>query len=433
MVQSPFNMVWLFVLLGTMVCTNMVALYSLSIARELQRSLSSTSSAWGQLPSDLPASILHELSSIREELRRTQRHLLDNTRSSHNEGVAMEAVFVKQKQEEEGTLLSSELLEFTEDRRLPLGRNPSYGSQTIASSIGHLCYLHKELLNEYMSYTVGDLCPDDWALAQKLMVSGCEPLPRRRCFARAPIQYSKPLPLPVSLWSCPPEDTVRWTHYSCKSFDCLNRRARESKAFADCADCFELTGPERNRWVIPRDRHDFMKIEQILAMKEGTIRIGLDLGGGSGSFAARMFEHNVTIITSTLNLNGPFNEFVALRGLLPLYITISQRLPFFDNALDLVHTMHVLSNWLPQETLEFILYDIDRVLRPGGLFWLDRFFCTEDQFQGIYAPMIEKMGYTKIKWVTGKKLDRNGVKNKEIYLSALLEKPLSREQLPISS
>nr|POE48278.1 hypothetical protein CFP56_49986 [Quercus suber] len=79
-----------------------------------------------------------------------------------------------------------------------------------------------------------------------------------------------------------------------------------------------------------------------------------------------MREWNVTIITSTLNLDGPFNSFIASRGLIPIHVSVSQRLPFFENTLDIVHSMLILSNWIPETMLVFTLYDIYRVLRPGG-------------------------------------------------------------------
>lgn len=135
-----------------------------------------------------------------------------------------------------------------------------------------------------------------------------------------------------------------------------------------------------------------------------------------------MRERNVTILTTSLNLNGPFNSFIASRGVMPLYMSISQRFPFFDNTLDIVHSMHVLSNWIPETLLHFLFFDIYRVLRPGGLFWLDHFFCVGDQLEMVYGPMIESVGFKKVKWVTGKKLDK-GPQFQEMYLSALLEKP----------
>jgi SAM-dependent methyltransferase len=126
-----------------------------------------------------------------------------------------------------------------------------------------------------------------------------------------------------------------------------------------------------------------------------------------------------------MNLNGPFNNFIAARGVVPLYISISQRLPFFDNTLDIVHSMHVLSNWIPTTLLHFMMFDIYRVLRPGGLFWLDHFFCLTVQMEEVYQPLIESVGFKKAKWVVGRKLDR-GLERGGMYLSALLEKPLKQ-------
>ncbi|XP_002990882.2 uncharacterized protein LOC9659458 [Selaginella moellendorffii] len=377
-------------LLATIVVTNILALYSLSISRDVQRSLQHAAG---------DESILRELATLRDEIR---RHGARNPREEHEEHKGDFA-------------MSKELVEFTAERKLPLGRNPNYGLETMTSPIGHQCYAQRELLDRFMGYTPGEICPDDWWIGQSLMLRGCEPLPRRRCFARTPAAISPPHSLPGSLWEIPSDKSVLWSHYSCKSFDCLKNRAKNKTVFYDCADCFDLSGPERSRWVSSKE------LDEIFSLAKGGIRIGLDLGGGTGSFAARMLERGVTIITTTLNLNGPFNEFIAARGLVPIFATISQRLPFFDNTLDLVHTMHVLSNWIPLESLEFVLYDIDRVLRPGGFFWLDHFFCTEDQLDTLYVPLIERLGFRRIKWAVGKKLDRA---NREVYLSAILEKPV---------
>ncbi|CAI5496875.1 unnamed protein product [Closterium sp. Naga37s-1] len=57
-------------------------------------------------------------------------------------------------------------------------------------------------------------------------------------------------------------------------------------------------------------------------------RIGLDFNGGSGSFAAHMARHNVTMMTSAMNLEAnvgrkkglPFLETIALRGLVPIWL-----------------------------------------------------------------------------------------------------------------
>ncbi|KAK3149540.1 hypothetical protein QOZ80_3AG0218730 [Eleusine coracana subsp. coracana] len=62
-----------------------------------------------------------------------------------------------------------------------------------------------------------------------------------------------------------------------------------------------------------------------------------------------------------------------------------------------------------------------RVLQPDGLFCLDHFFCGEAEMPA-YVEVLESVGFRKLRWVTGKKRDRGP--RKEMYLSALLEKPL---------
>ncbi|KAK9272300.1 hypothetical protein L1049_002671 [Liquidambar formosana] len=322
------------------------------------------------------------------------------------------------------TELPPEFLSFTSAQLLPLGFNTNFDSDTLYPPVGRACTLFPDELRRYMSYKVNGSCPDDELLAQKLLLKGCEPLPRRRCRPAAPPHYVEPFPLPVSFWTTPSDSSVVWTAYTCKNYSCLINRRRNQKGFDDCKDCFDLEGPEKVRWSGSVGSGVDFSIDEVLATKKpGTIRIGLDIGGGVATFAIRMKEKNITIVTTSMNLNGPFNNFIASRGVVPLYISISQRLPFFDNTLDIVHSMHVLSNWIPTTLLHFLFFDIYRVLRPGGLFWLDHFFCVGEQFEEVYQPLIDSIGFKKVKWVVGRKLDR-GPELREMYLSALLEKPL---------
>ncbi|XP_075081985.1 putative methyltransferase At1g29790 [Nicotiana tabacum] len=320
--------------------------------------------------------------------------------------------------------LPSEFLTFTSPQKLPLGFSKNFDSNEIMPPVGSPCTLFRDLLNRYMSYNVNGSCPDDEFLAQKLLLKGCEPLPRRRCRAAAQQEYVEPYPIPESLWKTPSDSSVVWSGYTCKNYDCLINRVRNQRGFDDCKDCFDLNGREKSRWRAKNGAGLDFSIDEVLAVKKpGTIRIGLDIGGGVATFAIRMRERNITIVTTSMNLNGPFNNFIASRGVIPLYVSISQRLPFFDNTLDIVHSMHVMSNWIPTTLLHFLLFDIYRVLRPGGLFWLDHFFCAGDQLEQVYAPLIDSVGFNKVKWLVGRKLDR-GPELNEMYLSALLEKPL---------
>ncbi|CAL0317711.1 unnamed protein product [Lupinus luteus] len=303
-----------------------------------------------------------------------------------------------------------------------VGFNRNFDSDTIHPPLPNACILFPDLLRRYMTYPVNGSCPDDEFLSQKLLLKGCEPLPRRRCRPASPRNFPPPFPFPSSLWTTPSDNSVVWTSYSCKSYACLINRTR-SPSFDDCKDCFDLNGREKHRWTSKESHGLDFSIDDVLATRvRGSVRIGLDIGGGVATFAVRMRERNVTILTTTLNLNGPFNTFIASRGVIPLYLSISQRLPFFDNTLDIVHSMHVLSNWIPEKLLHFLLFDVYRILRPGGLFWLDHFFCVGDQLEEVYGPMIESVGFKKVKWVIGRKLDRPNLK--EMYLSAVMEKPL---------
>ncbi|XP_016472087.2 putative methyltransferase At1g29790 [Nicotiana tabacum] len=320
--------------------------------------------------------------------------------------------------------LPSEFLSLTSPQKLPLGFSKNFDSNEIMPPVGSPCTLFRDLLNRYMSYNVNGSCPDDDFLAQKLLLKGCEPLPRRRCRAAAQQEYVEPYPIPESFWNTPSDSSVVWSGYTCKNYDCLVNRVRNQRGFDDCKDCFDLNGKEKSRWTAKTGTRLDFSIDEVLAVKKpGTIRIGLDIGGGVATFAIRMRERNITIVTTSMNLNGPFNNFIASRGVIPLYVSISQRLPFFDNTLDIVHSMHVMSNWIPTTLLHFLLFDIYRVLRPGGLFWLDHFFCAGDQLEQVYAPLIDSVGFNKVKWIVGRKLDR-GPELNEMYLSALLEKPL---------
>ncbi|XWS76952.1 hypothetical protein CRYUN_Cryun01aG0222100 [Craigia yunnanensis] len=269
------------------------------------------------------------------------------------------------------------------------------GANGTFTSIGHACFATKKELEEYMDYDVGEICNDDWKLAQRLMVHGCDPLPRRRCLARAPQLYSQPFPINESLWKLPDDRNVRWSGYRCKNFTCLANNSTR-KGFFKCADCFNLSDNEMPRWIKPVDLEpetnltaDFL-IPQVLDIKPGEIRIGLDFSVGTGTFAARMREFNVTIVSATVNLGAPFNEMIALRGLFPLYLTINQRLPFFDNTLDLIHTTRFLDGWIDLEDLD------------------------------DYLEAFKVLRYRKHKWIVVPKRDKD---DREVFFSAVLEKP----------
>jgi hypothetical protein len=119
------------------------------------------------------------------------------------------------------------------------------------------------------------------------------------------------------------------------------------------------------------------------------------------------------------------NEYIAARGLFPLFISFNHRFPFYDNVFDLVRASSTLDYdddvvGGKQEKLEFLMFDIDRILRAGGLFWIDNFYCSNEKKIAL-TRLIEKFGYRKLKWVVGEKIDSGKY---HVFLSAVLQKPV---------
>ncbi|CAI8600085.1 unnamed protein product [Vicia faba] len=315
--------------------------------------------------------------------------------------------------------IATELKLFLTSHKLPLGRDSKTGLTEMVSSVGHSCQKASDLLSRYMNYNVFGNCQDDWSLAEKLIQKQCEPLPRRRCFAQSVSSKVKFLhPFPVSLWKPVSNKTVNWNGFNCKSFECLNGR----KLNRDCVHCFDLVnGYENQRFVKSKSKNDFL-VDDVLQLGNGGIRIGFDIGIGSGSFAAVMAERNVTVITSTLNVNGPFNEFIAARGLFPVYLSLDHRFPFYDNVFDLIRASTNIGDvGEKQDKFEFLMFDIDRILRAGGLFWVDNFYCGSEEKKVGLTRLIERFGYKKLKWVVGEKVESGEA---HVFLSAVLQKPV---------
>ncbi|XP_028754796.1 uncharacterized protein LOC114714234 [Neltuma alba] len=379
-----FSMNLNLLLLVAMVASNIISLYHLS---------STIIFPSNPPPQPVPDHLLRQLHSIRGTINRLTR--LQQTSADTDTVPTTSATTNKNHSIPSDLLLYSRL-------------------SPIASS----CHDYPELLHKYMSYTPFSLCPSDSDIAEALMLRGCHPLPRRRCFARTPQKPTSSLPHnPFS--SSLPSSNVIWDKYSCQSFDCFNRlnpnlgfdASREVTKFVSYKSELDLPIPQ------------FL---QIARAAKSVIRLGLDVGGGTGTFAARMKMHNVTVLTTTMNVAAPYSEAVALRGLVPLHVPLQQRLPVFDGAMDVVRCGQAVNRWIPVTMMEFLLYDVDRVLRAGGYLWVDHFFSKGVDLEAVYGPLIGKLGYKKVKWATANKMDIAGLKNGEVYLTALLQKPVSR-------
>lgn len=90
-----------------------------------------------------------------------------------------------------------------------------------------------------------------------------------------------------------------------------------------------------------------------------------------------------------------------------MFMSLNQRFPFYNNVFDLVHASNGLDSASGDkpEKLELLMFDLYRILRPGGLFWLDSFYCGNEEKKRELTRLIERFGYKKMKWVVGEKAD----------------------------
>ena len=103
------------------------------------------------------------------------------------------------------------------------------------------------------------------------------------------------------------------------------------------------------------------------------LRLILDVGGATGGFAAavhRKLGDRVVVTTANFWLSvdhghyAPMSEYLAQRGFPTVMLDQYAVLPFGDSTLDMVHSSWAFHDGIPRATL----YEIHRVLRPGG--WL---------------------------------------------------------------
>ncbi|KAK8658556.1 hypothetical protein V6N13_036759 [Hibiscus sabdariffa] len=160
---------------------------------------------------------------------------------------------------------------FQHHQSLPLGKDSIIKIPEMVAFVGHSCEKSDDLLSQFMTYKVSDPCSDDWSLAQKLILKGCEPLPRKRCYAKT---IPKPglTSLHVFLWKPVNDKIATWSGLGCKNFTCLNSK----KLSRDCVGCFDLVnGYETQRYVKARSKISFLT-NDVLVMGNGGIRIRLE-------------------------------------------------------------------------------------------------------------------------------------------------------------
>ncbi|CAI5459815.1 unnamed protein product [Closterium sp. Yama58-4] len=308
------------------------------------------------------------------------------------------------------------------------------GGSAAARSPGFgLCMATTAEMRRYLNYTKRAACPHDWRFVEHLCFArNCLHLPRRRCRATALTppdfqEYSLGFPAAVFAKDALRDENVRWGEgMRCGSYkECVEVSKEEG---AVCKGCFDVE-LEQHWW--DKSVSGTIPLKAFLKLKPpGALRIGLDVGGGTGGFAAVMALHNITIITTGMNTDGgredekavPYMQTIAQRGLVPLYLPHSAPLPFFDNTLDLIHTLNSIK-YPHLAEFEAMLYEWDRVVRPGGLWWIEMFYAPDREMKA-YVQALEAFGYGKRYWSLARKQRPSERKGNHFVLTCVLEKPL---------
>ncbi|PKI43204.1 hypothetical protein CRG98_036401, partial [Punica granatum] len=134
-----------------------------------------------------------------------------------------------------------------------------------------------------------------------------------------------------------------------------------------------------------------------------------------GMGCARMATYLYRFMTHKLHGTCPDDYELAQK------LMAGSRLPFYDNTLDIVHMNLFLDGWIGAELLWFMLLDWDRVLRPKGLLWIDRFFSRKEEVE-MYVGEFNRLGYKRLMWRIVPKTDK--LVADEVFFSAVLEKPI---------
>ncbi|CAL1392612.1 unnamed protein product [Linum trigynum] len=71
------------------------------------------------------------------------------------------------------------------------GKKNFLGMEAITPAVGFGCAHMATHLDRFVSYKMYEMCPDDWDVAQRLILNGRDSLPRRLCFSRASPSYTK--------------------------------------------------------------------------------------------------------------------------------------------------------------------------------------------------------------------------------------------------
>lgn len=237
----------------------------------------------------------------------------------------------------------------------------------------------------YENYTRGGECPFDRHLIEQIYYTpGCAPPGLRRCQSPHLPPPSREHQLAAKRDGAARDETMRDGAVEWRAF-------RPLRSFDDTVSA-STTGkvpgvfepPDGQTWAAvefpPSDaRLKWARyVARLLTFIPSlpSLRTAIDIGGGVGHFANVLHATtNVTCVTLTKDnsvgrrwyFDLPFVEMAVAQapGLALLWSGV-QRLPLPDRSVDLIHTRNAVPMTTDLITNEGMLYDWDRLLKPGG-------------------------------------------------------------------
>ncbi|XP_031254465.1 uncharacterized protein LOC116112472 [Pistacia vera] len=147
--------------------------------------------------------LVHELNSTKFELAASHSFFVELQQQLNSTNLLVDALLIELIREHErltqkvasvpggkfnadlSIRLSDEMRVALGPHKLPLGKSPMTGLDEVIAPVGVGCFKLQEELVQYMTYEIGAECLVDDVFAQRLLLKGCEPLPRWRCHPKS--------------------------------------------------------------------------------------------------------------------------------------------------------------------------------------------------------------------------------------------------------
>ncbi|ONK75565.1 uncharacterized protein A4U43_C03F18220 [Asparagus officinalis] len=185
----------------------------------------------------------------------------------------------------------------------------------------------------------------------------------QRCLVLPPKNYRIPLRWPTGrdfIW----KENVKIKRHEFSSGSLTKRMMVEEEQISFKSDSFMVDGVEDYSHQIA----EMIGLRNESNFNEAGIRTVLDIGCGFGSFGAHLFSKELlTMCIAKYEASGSQVQITLERGLPAMIGSFSSKqLPFPSLSFDMLHCARCGIDWEKNDGI--FLFEIDRLLRPGGYF-----------------------------------------------------------------